>query len=101
MTAEELREALRTLGWKQSDLARRVGVGDTTVSRWMAGDPPVPEPVTAYLGLAMEIDRLHRQYVRPIKPTKAAAGEGRAQRLARELRDAQARGVISVEDKST
>lgn len=101
MTAEELREALRVLEWKQSELARRVGVGDTTVSRWVAGDPPVPEPVAAYLGLAMEIDRLHRQYVRPIKPTKAAASEGRAQRLARKLRDAQADGEIGAENKST
>ena len=103
MTAEELRQALRSLGWKQSELARRVGVGDTTVSRWMAGDPPVPEPVAAYLGLALEIDRLHRQYVQPIKPTKAGAAEGpgRAQRRVRELRDAQADGEIGAEDKST
>lgn len=87
MTAEELRHALGALGWKQSELARRVGVGDTTVSRWIGGDPPVPEPVAAYLGLAMEIDRLHRQYVRPIKPGKAGAAEteGRAKRRVQEI----------------
>ncbi len=94
MTADELKQALKALGWKQSDLARRVEVGDTTVSRWAAGDPPVPGPVAAYLGMALEIDRLHRQYVRPIKPAKAApeeaapgeaGSEGRALRRAREL----------------
>lgn len=103
MTAEELKEALGTLGWKQSELARRVGVGDTTVSRWIGGDPSVPEPVAAYLGLALEIDRMHRQYVQPIKPTKvgAAVGPGRAQRRVRELRNAQASGELGEEDKST
>jgi transcriptional regulator with XRE-family HTH domain len=94
MTAEELKQALKALGWKQSELARRVEVGDTTVSRWAAGDPPVPGPVAAYLGMALEIDRLHRQYVRPIKPAKAATeegaadepgGEGRARQRVREL----------------
>jgi transcriptional regulator with XRE-family HTH domain len=62
------------LGWKQSELARRVGVGDTTVSRWATG-AAIPEPVAAYLGLAAEIDRLHRQYVRPIKPPKRETAE--------------------------
>lgn len=96
MTADELKQALKALGWKQSELARRVEVGDTTVSRWAAGDPPVPGPVAAYLGMALEIDRLYRQYVRPIKPVRAvaeeetavpagASSEGRAPRRAREL----------------
>lgn len=94
MTADELKQALKALGWKQSELARRVEVGDTTVSRWAAGDPPVPGPVAAYLGMALEIDRLYRQYVHPIKPAKAppeddaageAGGEGRARQRVREL----------------
>lgn len=94
MTAEELKQALQALGWKQSELARRVDVGDSTASHWATGDTPVPGPVAAYLGMALEIDRLHRQYVRPIKPAKAATeggaagepgGEGRARQRVREL----------------
>jgi transcriptional regulator with XRE-family HTH domain len=96
MTAEELKQALQALGWKQSELARRVDVGDSTVSHWTTGETPVPGPVAAYLGMAQEIDRLHRQYVRPIKPARATAeeeapapadtgSEGRAGRRVREL----------------
>jgi len=96
MTADELKQALQALGWKQSELARRVEVGDSTVSHWTTGETPVPGPVAAYLGMAQEIDRLHRQYVRPIRPARAVAeeeapapadagSEGRAQRRAREL----------------
>lgn len=94
MTADELKQALKALGWKQSELARRVEVGDSTVSHWTTGETSVPGPVAAYLGMALEIDRLHRQYVRPIKPAKAAAeegvadepgGEGRARQRVREL----------------
>ena len=94
MTAEELKQALKALGWKQSDLARRVDVGDSTASHWATGETPVPGPVAAYLGMAGEIDRLHRLYVRPIKPHAAPPGddeagsEGRARRRVRELGDA-------------
>lgn len=94
MTADELKQALKALGWKQSELARRVEVGDSTVSHWTTGETSVPGPVAAYLGMALEIDRLYRQYVRPIKPAKAppeddaageAGGEGRARQRVREL----------------
>lgn len=66
MNAEELKTSLRALGWKQTDLARRVEVAPTTVSRWIDGDG-VPGPVAAYLGIALELQRLHAQYVAPPK----------------------------------
>ena len=73
MNSDQLKVALKALGWKQSELARRVGVGDTTVSRWVGGDA-VPEPVAAYLGIALEIDRLYKQFVVPPKRMRRDAG---------------------------
>ena len=73
MNTDQLKQALKALGWKQSELARRVGVGDTTVSRWVGGDA-VPEPVAAYLGIALELDRLYKQFVVPPKRTRRDAG---------------------------
>ncbi len=58
------------IGWKGSDLARKVGVGTSTVSRWMHGDA-IPPWVDAYLGAMRELDRLHRAFVRPAKPAAA------------------------------
>lgn len=74
MNTDELKVALKALGWKQSELARRVGVGDTTVSRWVGGDA-VPAPVAAYLGIALEIDRLYQQFVVPPKRKRRDADE--------------------------
>lgn len=70
MDAVELKKALTAIGWKGSDLARKVGVGTSTVSRWMNGDA-IPPWVDAYLGAMGELDRLHRVFVRPVKPAAA------------------------------
>ncbi len=70
MDAVELKKALTAIGWKGSDLARKVGVGTSTVSRWMNGDV-IPPWVDAYLGAMGELDRLHRAFVRPVKPAAA------------------------------
>lgn len=77
MDKDELRKTLDTLGWKQSDLARDLDVSNTTVSRWATGEP-IPKWLAKYLGAMLELDRLHREYVRPSKPAKAksAAASG-------------------------
>ena len=75
MNTDELRGALSALGWKQSELARRVGVGDTTVSRWVSGDA-VPQPVAAYLGIALEIHQLYQRFVVPPKRQRRDASSG-------------------------
>lgn len=83
MTGEEMRAALAELGWKQADLCRRIDKDKNTVSKWAAHSPPAW--VAEYLGAMVGLDRLHRQYVRPVKPAHVAS-EGRAARRAQELR---------------
>lgn len=93
MTADELREALKAIGWKGSDLARKVGVGTSTVSRWLNGEP-VPLWVDSYLAAMAEIARLHQSFILPTKPTtspapsreNAAPLRGRAAALAKQIK---------------
>jgi len=72
MDKDELRQALDSLGWKQSELARKLGVTTSTVSRWATGEP-IPVWLAEYLRVMQELDRLHRLYVKPPKPVKDAA----------------------------
>lgn len=93
MTADELRDTLKAIGWKGSDLARKVGVGTSTVSRWLNGEP-VPLWLDSYLAAMGEIARLHRTFILPSKPTgpPAPAREnpaplrGRAAALAKQIK---------------
>jgi transcriptional regulator with XRE-family HTH domain len=41
---------LATIGWSQTELARRLGVNERTVRRWMAGDGVPPPAVLAWMG---------------------------------------------------
>ncbi len=65
MTPEQLREALRTLDWKQADLCRKAGLHKDTPGRWLSGRTAIPAWVPAYLGAMLEIQRLHKRYVQP------------------------------------
>lgn len=47
MTPRQLRVALKTLRLSQSEAARRLGVQQSTMYRWLAGKRPVPGPVAA------------------------------------------------------
>lgn len=60
-----MRRALAELGWKQSDLCRRVNMNKNTVSGWANQKPPAW--VGEYLGAMLAIDRVHQSYVRPTK----------------------------------
>lgn len=70
MTPEEFADALRALDWKQSDFCRMAGVNKSTPSRWMTLDSPVPEWVPKFLGMAIEVKRLHDTYVKPPKAAR-------------------------------
>ena len=87
MTGEEMRAALVELGWKQADLCRRIDKDKNTVSKWATHDPPAW--VAEYLGAMLAIDRLHRQFVRPLRAADLA-GEAGEETPPRNSRAAQA-----------
>ena len=45
MTSRQLATTLKRLGLAQTEAARRLGVNDRTMRRWIAGDLPVPRMV--------------------------------------------------------
>lgn len=53
MTGTELKNNLIELSWSQSELARRLGVSNNTVSRWVGG--VVPQYAAKYVGLVVEV----------------------------------------------
>ena len=61
MPPEELRRAMRTLGYKtQNDLAEAIGVSRSAVSLWLEGKVGVPRPVAMLLRMLIAAQR--RQY---------------------------------------
>lgn len=70
MTGEEMKASLVELGWKQVDLCRRIEMNKNTVSAWAVSGPPAW--VGEYLGAVLAIDRLHQEFVRPVKPEAAS-----------------------------
>lgn len=93
MTADELRDALKAIGWKGVDLARKTGVGQSTVSRWQNGEA-IPLWVDSYLAAMNEIARLHQVFILPTKPAATPAPakanpaplRGRAAALAKQIK---------------
>jgi len=49
MTAKQYRAAIAALGLSQVGAARFLGVDGRTSRRWIAGERPVPEPVSRFL----------------------------------------------------
>jgi transcriptional regulator with XRE-family HTH domain len=60
VTSPELKQSLKSLGWKQSQLAERLGVDLATVSRWANDHLPVPKYASAYLDLALKLREFSR-----------------------------------------
>lgn len=58
MTIRELDAALKELGWRGADLARKLDVHPNAVSKWRTGKSPVPGYAAAYLKLALAVKRL-------------------------------------------
>ena len=65
MTVEEFKANLAALGWSMSDFSRATGVSRSAVGRWSTTEDGEPVPMWAghYLGLLIEIKRLHDAYV--------------------------------------
>ena len=58
MTPEELRRAMRTLGYRtQNDLAEAIGVSRSAVSLWLDGKVGVPRPVAMLLRMLVAAQR--------------------------------------------
>ena len=58
MPPEELRAAMRTLGYKsQADLAAAIGVSRSAVSLWLEGEVGVPRPVAMLLRMLIAAQR--------------------------------------------
>lgn len=89
MNADELRNTLRSLGWKQADLARKAGVHRTTVQAWATEGPP--PWVAEYLGALVAIQTLHARFVLAPPRERMQAGDdepiegGRAAAMAARL----------------
>lgn len=58
MTALDLRAALRALGITQRGFARRLGVANNTVNRWVMGTIEVPQYAAYVVRLMEDVDRL-------------------------------------------
>jgi transcriptional regulator with XRE-family HTH domain len=74
MTPDEFSNALQELNWKQIDFCVMAGVSRSTPSRWMNEETPIPEWVPKFLGMAIEVKRLHATYVLPPKRSKKTEG---------------------------
>jgi transcriptional regulator with XRE-family HTH domain len=58
MSPEELRAAMRTLGYRtQNDLAEAIGVSRSAVSLWLEGKVGVPRPVGMLLRMLIAAQR--------------------------------------------
>jgi hypothetical protein len=58
MAPEELRSAMRTLGYRtQNDLANAIGVSRSAVRLWLEGKVGVPRPVAMLLRMLIAAQR--------------------------------------------
>ena len=70
MTPDQFSQTLKAIGWKQIDFCRMAGVNQSTPSRWIMKEAPIPEWVPKFLGMVLELKRLHETYVLPPPRTK-------------------------------
>lgn len=52
MKADEFKQRLDRIGWKQADFARASGITPASVSGWAKGHVPIPEWADSYLSMA-------------------------------------------------
>ena len=91
MNPDEFRSTLHSIGWKQSDLARRLGLHRNTITAWGADGPPAW--AAEYLAAMLAIAELHQRFIlappraRLADPDVNPAPEGatRAARMAQQL----------------
>jgi transcriptional regulator with XRE-family HTH domain len=57
MTGAEVRDIRRRCGWRQVDLAERLGVHVITVSRWERDRVAIPEPTARLILMIADAER--------------------------------------------
>lgn len=67
MNIEEFDAALAVLHWKVSEFCRMSGLHRNTPSRWRNDAVAIPLWVSKFLGMAMEVKRLHDTFLVPPK----------------------------------
>ncbi|MDI1339363.1 hypothetical protein [Polaromonas sp.] len=67
MNITDFDAALAGLGWKVSDFCRQAGLHRNTPSRWRSHGVAIPLWVDKFLGMALEVKRLHDRFIVPPK----------------------------------
>lgn len=62
MTGEEFKAALKALGWKQADIARKMELHKNTVNAWASSGPP--QWAAEYVQAMLAISRLYDAFVK-------------------------------------
>lgn len=78
MTPEAFDAALAELAWKGTDFCDRTGLVPNTVWRWRKGMVPFPRWVSEYLRAMLAVQRLHAEFVRPLRLAGAGTDGGSA-----------------------
>lgn len=65
MNLQEFDASLESLGWKISDFCRATGLHRNTPGRWRNEGVEIPLWVDKFLGMALEVKKLHDTYVVP------------------------------------
>ena len=65
MTPTDLSAALAALGWSQRELARQLGVAESSVRQWMTGKSRVRADLAAWL---LDLARYHAEHLAPSAP---------------------------------
>lgn len=61
MTKDELKDALKKMGWKQTHCAEKMKVSTTTINAWCTGKAPIPPWAEEFILLRMGINDLARR----------------------------------------
>jgi transcriptional regulator with XRE-family HTH domain len=65
-----LQQKIDDLGWRQSDLAEKVGITKATISRWCTGKNEIPKILEAYIEQSLLIKQIYNVTVRADKKGK-------------------------------
>ena len=68
MNGQEFKTALKAIGWKQADFARKMGVHRNSVGDWCGDTGTPPAWAVSYLALLIRLKTLNLEFVEPPPP---------------------------------